>query len=127
MGDPAAVNATGGGGKSPLVGGKLDGGTGAVGIMGKGGMFVVDVGTVGKPWFMSRNFLAFIKSSEAVEDTESDFFLFFGVEGRLAPLAAASPVAFALLASVFRFLDFFLVGGVLCDAPDPGIPMPSWV
>ena len=44
IGEPV-VN-EGGGGMSPEVGGRLDGGTGAVGIIGNGGMLVVDVGGV---------------------------------------------------------------------------------
>ena len=37
IGDPVA-EIEGGGGKSPVAGGRLEGGTGAVGIMGMGGI-----------------------------------------------------------------------------------------
>ena len=90
-----------------------------MGIIGNGGMLVVDVGGV-KPWFMSRNFLAFFTTSSP---EDSDLFLFLGVEesaddpgledGNFLPLSEFKVFV--------RFLDFFFVVEVGGVATDPGV------
>ena len=108
-------------------GGKLEGGTGAVGIIGIGGMLVVEVGGV-KPWFMSKNFLAFFTTSS---DDDSDLFLFFGVDESAADEPGLEDCNFLLLPSEFnaaaRFLDFFFVLEVGGVATDPGVASTSVV
>ena len=123
IGEPV-VN-EGGGGMSPEVGGRLDGGTGAVGIMGKGGMLVVDVGGV-RPWLISKNFLAFLTASS---EEESDLFLFLGVADDGSDAEPGLGVGNFLLLSEFeaveaaeaRFLAFFLVVEGVGVVPDPGV------
>ena len=121
MGDPVI----GGGGIRADVGGKLEGGTGAVGIIGNGGILVVEVGGV-KPWFISKNFLAFFTTSSP---EDSDLFLFFGVDesaddpglevGNFLPLSEFNVFV--------RFLDFFFVVEVGGVATDPGVGKTSVV
>ena len=96
IGDPEADNAGGGDRRAEPGGGKLDGGTGAVGIIGIEGIVVEVI-----PWFMSRNFRAFKTSSLL-----SDFLRFLGVD--VPELPGSAGLAF-FDSALGRLRDFFLV------------------
>lgn len=99
MGDTVEDKAGGGGGggNKPVDCGKLDGGTGVVGIMGNGGIVLM-------PWFMSRNLRALATSSL------SDFLRLLGV---VSPLSVWLLGLGGLFFSEFLLRGFFLVFEVL--------------
>lgn len=119
IGEPV-VN-EGGGGMSAEVGGRLEGGTGAVGIIGNGGIVVVEVGGT-RPWFMSKNFLAFLTTSSEVD---SDLFRFFGVDESADPGLEAGSFLLPSGFTAARFLDFFFVVEVVGVGVTPGVATPS--
>ena len=120
IGEPDVTVKVGGGGRSPVEGGKLEGGTGVVGIM----VMIFEAEFVFNPWFISKNFRALATSSD------SHFFLLFGVEaspglelGCFLLLATPAPPPSGLTVAEARFRDFFLVE--LVEVEEVGVPNPS--